>query len=338
MFAGKQRLSRSVSMTYGIIGAGLSGLSAAQALSERGEAVVLFDKGRGPGGRMSSRRAQTPYGQIRFDHGVSYFGAEDRKFQTWLDTLERASIVAPWAGRFVSIDANAQVTPLNTETRWVGTPRMNAMVRHLSDQHQVHWSVQVTALQPGEQGWMITANEGQEFGPYKRLLVAIPAEQAAILLRDVDDDLAERAARAKSKPCWSVMCAFADPVQVDWDGAVVEDNALQWCSRDRSKPGRESAEAWVLHASRDWSLTHVEGDADEVATALVNSFRAITNAPMPGYMAAHRWRYAQPEICSPASHLWNEDVSLGLCGDWFGGGTVEAAWLSGQSVVQALGE
>ena len=37
-----------------IIGAGIAGLSAAQALQKAGQTVHLFDKGRGSGGRMAS--------------------------------------------------------------------------------------------------------------------------------------------------------------------------------------------------------------------------------------------------------------------------------------------
>ncbi|MBJ7444199.1 MAG: NAD(P)-binding protein, partial [Sphingobium sp.] len=39
-------------MTLAIIGAGMAGLACADRLAEDGVAVRLFDKGRGPGGRM----------------------------------------------------------------------------------------------------------------------------------------------------------------------------------------------------------------------------------------------------------------------------------------------
>lgn len=325
-------------MTYGIIGAGLAGLSAAEALAERGEAVVLIDKGRGPGGRMSSRRADTPFGQMRFDHGVSFFTAEDRRFRSWLEELGHDHIVAPWTGRFVSIDASGEVAPFVNETRWVGTPRMNSIVRSLSEKHHVHWSTEVTSLRSEDTGWMLPTNRGTELGPFKRVIVAVPAEQAATLLAPVQADLAELAARARSRPCWSAMIAFNTPVEIDWDGAFFEAGPLLWCSRERSKPNREKAEAWVLQASRDWSIEHLELTADEAGPALVSAFRELTGAPMPGFVSAHRWRYAQPEVSSPAPHIWSKNFEIGLCGDWCGGGMVEAAWLSGQSVVEALGE
>ncbi|MFM8940069.1 MAG: FAD-dependent oxidoreductase, partial [Phenylobacterium sp.] len=56
-----------------IIGAGLSGLACARSLHREGRKVQLFDKARGPGGRMSTRRVETPLGTIGFDHGAQYF-------------------------------------------------------------------------------------------------------------------------------------------------------------------------------------------------------------------------------------------------------------------------
>jgi predicted NAD/FAD-dependent oxidoreductase len=54
----------------GIVGAGIAGLACAQGLVRHGHDVVLFDKGRGPGGRMSTRRMETPRGLAHIDHGA----------------------------------------------------------------------------------------------------------------------------------------------------------------------------------------------------------------------------------------------------------------------------
>jgi len=251
--------------------------------------------------------------------------------------MARPASVPP-IGNFVSLDAAGRATPLMDETRWVGTPRMNAIVRNLADQHHVHWSKRIVQIGSVDEGWLVETDEGERAGPFKRLIVAIPAEQAAVLLDGVDQALAKRAGRARSKPCWSVMCAFAEPVSVPWDGAQLLGNALSWCSRERSKPKRERAEAWVLHASREWSTANLEVEPDVAAAELVRAFRELTGAPMPGFLSAHRWRYSQPEVTNPAMHVWRDDFSLGVCGDWCGGGTVEAAWMSGVSIVEALGE
>ena len=59
-----------------IIGTGLAGLSAAQTLTAAGHDVQLFDKSRGSGGRMASKRSDA--GSL--DLGAQYFTARDRRF------------------------------------------------------------------------------------------------------------------------------------------------------------------------------------------------------------------------------------------------------------------
>lgn len=61
----------------GIEGAGIAGLSCAHVLREAGVPVTLFDKGREPGGRLSTRR-----GEFAFDHGAQYFTADDDAFRS----------------------------------------------------------------------------------------------------------------------------------------------------------------------------------------------------------------------------------------------------------------
>ena len=61
-------------LTCAIVGAGLSGVTCAASLHEQGISVRVFEKSRGIGGRMATRR--TPAG-LHFDHGAQYFTARD---------------------------------------------------------------------------------------------------------------------------------------------------------------------------------------------------------------------------------------------------------------------
>ncbi len=86
-----------MSVSVAVIGAGMAGLAAARILSEAGVRCTLFDKSRGVGGRMSTRRA----GDLQFDHGAQYFSAKGNRFQS-LWALGATGVAAEWfPGAFV---------------------------------------------------------------------------------------------------------------------------------------------------------------------------------------------------------------------------------------------
>ncbi len=59
-----------------VLGAGLTGASAAASLVQQGHQVTVFDKGRAAGGRMSSKRTEQGY----LDMGAQYFTARSDAF------------------------------------------------------------------------------------------------------------------------------------------------------------------------------------------------------------------------------------------------------------------
>jgi predicted NAD/FAD-dependent oxidoreductase len=51
---------------------------------------------------------------------------------------------------------------------------------------------------------------------------------------------------------------------------------------------------------------------------------------------ALRWPYATPVGFLPEQFLWDPDRTFGLVGDWCGGASVEAAFLSGLEIARAI--
>ena len=317
--------------TVAVVGAGIAGLSAARTLSAHGFAVQVFDRGRRPGGRCSTRRTD----RGTFDHGAQYFTAREPRFVAEIARLQQAGHVATWPGRIVALEAGA-VTATAPCARYVGLPTMDKLVAQLADGQAIHQLVNVAAAHADERGWSLVAASGAALGRFDGLVLALPPEQALPL---VPRRLALRATlrTQASAPCWALLLAFDARLPLAYDGAFVTDAALGWMARDSAKPARGAGERWVAHASPAWSAARLHLDANAVATELVDAFwRATGLAPRrPSYRAAHRWALARPDAEAPGTPC-EAELALAACGDWCLGGRIEGAWLSGVEAGDAV--
>ncbi|MDX1369730.1 NAD(P)/FAD-dependent oxidoreductase [Pseudomonas sp.] len=317
-----------------IIGTGIAGLSAAQALHTAGHEVQLFDKSRGSGGRMASKRSDVG----ALDLGAQYFTARDRRFVDVVQQWQARGWVAEWTPNlYHSKNGQLSASP-DEQVRWVGSPRMSAITRAILGALPVHFSCRITEVFRGAQHWHLQDAEGHSHGPFSHVLIATPAPQASALLATAPK-LAGAASSVVMEPTWAVALAFANPLDTKVDGCFVQDSPLDWLTRNRSKPGRDgSPETWVLHASSSWSKQHLDMPKEAVIEQLHGAFAELIDCAMPApiFSLAHRWLYARPA----SAHQWGSlaDVDLGLyaCGDWCLSGRVEGAWLSGQDAARKL--
>jgi len=317
-----------------VIGAGMAGAAAAHSLAAHGWDVVAFDKGRGPGGRMSTRRD----GPQRYDHGAQYFTARDRDFRRYVASWVQAGHVAEWRGAIGTLERGVVTPKPDGPARYVGVPGMNAVVRHLCDGLDVRFGQRVTRLERGPRGWAIEI-DGGDVERFDAVIVTVPAPQAATLLADVAPAVAAACEAREVAPCMAAMVHFADRVPLDLDGAFVQASPLSWAARNTGRPGRPDGERWVLHAGPDWSREHVDDDPQQAAEALVDAFAAAlaTSLPAPITVGGHRWRYALP-VCDgvPERCVFDAGRELVVAGDAWAGGRVEGAWLSGRAAAARL--
>ena len=325
-----------------VIGGGIAGLTAARRLRAAGHALLVLDKGRVPGGRVSTRRVTGgggATGLLQFDHGAQYVTARDVAFAEEVARWEAARIVRPWQGRLATFDSEGRDAVEDSVTRWVGVPSMSAIGRHLAEELDVRTSTRVNTLTRDDRGgaWHATVATSETVGPFDAVVVATPAPQAVDLLRDAPH-LAVDAGAVHMHPCWAVLVAFDEPVPVRFDGAFVLHSPLGWVSRDGSKPRRARVESWVLHASGTWSAAHLAEQPDTVGPFLLNAFADLvpSRLPLPVHLSVHRWRYAAADPPLAKGTLVDREQRIAVCGDWCVGNRVESAYLSGCAAADAL--
>ena len=291
-------------MSVAIIGAGMAGITCARKLADNGITPVIFEKSRGLGGRLATRRADS----LRFDHGAQFVTARRDAFRQYLDQY-----AMPWR-------------PEGAGEWFVGAPVMNALVKPMAEGLDIRLGEQV-APQRASAGWKI----GEEH--FNHVISTVPVTQARTLF----PELATVLANVSVAPCWTLMLAFSVPP--DWPEVWrSRETDLAWIAKNSAKPERDvGQECWVFHASADWSEAHLEVDKETAKDHLIDLIRRMRgDIPEITYAAAHRWRYAltttplgQPYICS-------SDQTLLVGGDWCLGARVEDAWESGLAMASAL--
>ncbi|NKE47910.1 NAD(P)-binding protein [Roseomonas frigidaquae] len=320
-----------------IVGAGLAGLACAKTLAAYDVRLRLFDKGRSPGGRMTTRRVEAGGHVLNFDHGAQYLTAHGAPFAAVLDA------------------ANAQEWP--DAGRRVGVPRMSSVPRALAEGMDIDLMRHVSAI-TGEPGaWHVhhldarLVRPGRPFptqapeveGPFDAVILALPAPQAQALLLGPAPHLASTLESVRFEPCWALMLAFPERLPLP-DTIRLHSGPIGWAARDSSKPGRDaSLELWVVQAGPEWSREHLELTAEDAAAKLLEAFASLaaehapdTALPEPFYQSAHRWRHALVEAPLGAPCLWDASLGLGAAGDWCIGARAEAAVDSAGALVAAI--
>lgn len=325
---GRSRSARAPAVA--VVGAGIAGAMAARTLADHGLTVVVFEKSRGLGGRTATRRQS----DAEFDHGSQYFTARSPDFRRYVDAWQEQGVVAKWEAPIVAYRntlSGWEASDTRAIDRYVGTPTMTSVAKHLLQRADVRTEQRVVSVRHEAGGYVLFNDESGPLGSFDRIVLAVPAGQAAELLDD-SSAMKSRLTSIVHDPCWCVMIGTEERSPLTWGGAFVHDGPIRWAARNQTKPQRlDRGERIVLHASAEWSRAHMEASADSVCQELSEAFWRMSawRPTSSATMTAHRWRYSIPQQKS-SRRCWSDaDATLIVCGDWAGGPRVEGAFLSG---------
>ena len=352
--------------SIGIIGAGIAGLSCAKTLEQAGYHVEIFDKGRNLSGRMATRRNNLS----EFDHGAQYFTVKNPDFRQEVDRWIGADVAKLWSPKIAVLDnlkekeipakanqfsswVNTGIGKLkslktsifstdNTDTsveRFVGVPKMTTPATFISRGLSVKKETTIDSIFIRPQSyprWSLKSREiGLIEGNFNIIIAAMPAPQAAELFKEISPKLTEISQSVKMTGSWAVMLNFEEKVNLNFDSAFINGGPLRWITRNNSKPERGVTEAWVLHATSEWSESHLDISREEATELLINEFVALGGS-LPKQSQAHLWRYAEAAQPLHTTFAWDAENNLGICSDWLNSGRVEGAWLSGKRLAEFI--
>ena len=311
-----------------VIGAGMAGLTAAEALSRAGRHVLVVDKGRGVGGRMASRRI----GEATFDHGAQFVTAEDAAFAQTVARWQEAGVVEEW---YRDPDARGEGHP-----RWRGRPSMSEIAKHLSRNLDVRCTCRVASLLTRWASVDRRPGHGRGDPCQGRCSSTPPPPQAQALLEaggvTLSTSVRDRLGRLVYERCLAVLAVLDGPSRIPAPGLVEPAAGPIALIADNMAKGVSRVPAVTIHATAEYSFEAWDRDRQECGRDLLKTAEPWLGAAVKDFQV-HGWRFSRPTaVAEEFCLLVNQSPPLILAGDAFAGPRVESAALSGQAAAVAL--
>lgn len=309
-----------------VIGAGLAGLSAATRLVGAGHSVVVLDKGRGPGGRMATRRI----GAATVDHGAQFFTVRSDEFAAEIQPHLDSGLVVEWCTGF-SPEGDGH-------PRYAVRGGMNALTKFIAAPLDVRCNSLAFAVRHGERlAWSVSLDDGTAIEA-DAVIVTCPVPQSYSLVMPSGIELPEALIRTEYDRTISLLLELSDAPLVPEPGGLQNPSDILSFVADNQRKGVSGAPALTLHANATWSEDHWGDDVATVTTALAVAAVDFIGGAVIIEAQVKRWRFGTPRTIWP-DRCWTAPFGRGpivLAGDAFGGPKVEGAVLSGQAAASAV--
>ncbi len=303
-----------------IIGAGISGLMAAQQLRLAGAAVTVLEKGNRPGGRMATR----PFEGALFDYGAQFFTVRHERFAAFQRAWQAKGLVRIWGNGF-----NGQQ---DGHPRFIGQAGINTIPAHLAQGIDLRCGVKVSHIIASGNQWTLETDFDESLTA-DALIVTTPVPQTLALLDfDLPDEARTALERIQYERCLAVMAILEEPVELPEPGAsqLTNSEPISWISDNARKAISTVANAITIHAGPAFSLDNWDKHAEEVAQKLLEGYKVSA-------WKLHRWKYSKPMVMHPERCFTvPTEAPLILAGDAFGEARIEGAALSGLSAAERL--
>ncbi|KAF0852380.1 mitochondrial FAD-dependent oxidoreductase [Andalucia godoyi] len=310
-------------MRLAIVGAGVSGLSAAYALraSKSVTQIEVFEKSRGFSGRAATRRKNG----ASYDHGANYFYSEDPLIRDIiLNQLPTDGLVVISKPVFV-FGESGEITPGDLERdrgeKWVYQPGISQIGKLLvaavpAERIKVHFEKRVASLERAERSarWTLVTTTGDRFGDFDGVLVTAPAPQAAGLVCSGSvESWAEAGSIKQALGAELALGTYNTQItfvlgydkkltsELPYYAAVNTDRKhdIAWLSVEDDKEGHVAGgnSVLIVQMASHWSTANYEHSLEDLLPSVTNKVSVLLAGDQwksPSWSDVQKWRFALP--------------------------------------------
>jgi len=267
-----------------------------------------------------------------------------------VDDLQKQGVVKEWADEFSLYDGTEfhNVDPnADPKMYFVGIKGNQEIARKLSRWVDIKSEEQAGGLtyigpdRSKKRSWMINLTDISVF-ECDAVILATPAVEAYGIIQTAQNRTATRKIirvidEVRHNGRISLACTF-DHESPEWDAIEVNHKDIQLITNESSKRGSKDQAGLVIHSSHEFFRKYAQVGDEKTKQALLESASDIVDYSImqPESIYLHRWKYfeAQNPVDEYFMELEMNEAPLALIGDYFNGSSLDAAFVSGNSLAE----
>ncbi|XP_071540579.1 renalase-like isoform X3 [Panulirus ornatus] len=272
--------------------------------------LILWDKARGAGGRMSTSRS--PYdATCTADLGAQYISATPeyaKLHSSYYEELINAGVLIPLSSKVLGMRTSDEGTK-----HYVTPNGISSIVKHFIKEANVtpKFDHHVRSIDLDNGKWNVRTLGG-EADFFDAVVLTMPVPQIFGLtgtVKDIiekDDKLRAGLQSVDYSSRYALALFFEEDVNVSLEDEaaaqyISSDPVLRFVAVDNKKRGLDKMKpSVVLHTSVPFGKAHVEKTPDQVKPLLINHVKeAFPNWPEPKYVKCQKWRFSQVTSAYP---------------------------------------
>ena len=316
-----------------IIGAGFSAGILNYFLKEE---VDFYEKSRGVGGRCSTRKVDDVG---LFDHGLQYIQNPDHEFKNILDNH------SIWQGDFKIFQNNKVQNELDKKERIINVGGNNLLVKNLFKNKNIFLNKELKSIEKKSDYFHLTFNDGTE-KDYKTVIITAPFQQTYNLTKEYTEHYFSKF-NYSMQPNLTLMVAFNKSLNLNLSAISFEDDdVLGFAANENTKKSdliNKNLELWTIQSSLKYALKNIQeyrinkkNLIDEMLKNFLTKLKLEIKKDNIYYTDIHGWLYAYNLNSDVPNCYWDNDLRLGICGDWFSGPKAQNAFLNAKLLASKL--
>ena len=316
-------------LTTIIVGSGLSGLACAKQIAlgvPSPSSVLLLDKGRSVGGRLST---VTPRGSSGvWDKGAQFFTIRSDEFAAECESWSKKVWCQGFAG---SKDGH---------NRYIGSRGMRGIAEDLAAKlpFEIRQQKKVTKIsrESSDSLFSVELDSGEVLLAANVVLTS-PVIQSLDLISSISHPKLESLQKIRYDKTITALLELSGPSS--WlltppGGWQRPFPGVHFIGDSKAKGIDSNQHSVTIHFDPTFSDEHFDKSKEELEELVFKSVEQVIPRHLIVSVGLHKWRYAIPTILFPERHLECDfdGGSLFFCGDAFKQAAVEGAFLSGKSV------